>query len=816
MVQNVEGIFSWAKQTHEKLSGFTRNDGQSAGGESTCTMLPNEFMDNCIDLGKNHDVHAILYILSSDTKNNDEVLQVLLTPADLNEKSFNLHNLSSQLQLLKTKYCKNTAKKENNVIWDTLNNDVYFCHTEDSPNDLSGKIRNGDKINYKCYKKTTIDSESNLITRYKTKRWFEFPKGNDGEDQKDRIDNLTSAYRHMVVASRCCYVSGIQGIKIAVLLGIGKKWKWSERVDPADTDTFKVPCDEAMAVLTIMDVMLDIGVVTAEMLLHNSDPLSSGAPAGRIAVGQFTRIITRLKTNAFDVFTKVRECSSTQKHEKYDLLNLIILRKIGEQYPIRNFLVSKINSENPMYLLTLAPGDFYDKTRGKYRLDENDSNTLYDKFNHKLKYLTEILPLLHKNTAANLLKFWDDRIKCAANYDELCDIWQAAIVGARWPHDEDTSKKCIKILFDCYDKYEKCEYCTASDKNAFMKVLLLMGNLLPGQIQKFYYKKFDSNLTLKKYANKFIGRPESYLNHENTVDASATGESHNLNQGIILIASQKGGVGKSSIALSIANELAKTEKVLLVEMDFGGSTLGYLADTEGKLSHYETTNHVLLGDEDTEGQLMEMWRPDKKKNLDILPSPLDHEKQRELITHLLWPTLRESFEKRLKIFLGKAGSKYSKIILDLPAEFGSEGMAAFRCVPSDVKTLLFIVGRASFNTIVPTFEWANIYGIGKTRKVALIINKGPVISQDLWKTGHGLADNINCMREHEINGFPKAKYSSYVHALMPWEDIFFVPDIPYLREIASLKDVEGAGEFEELRKIVRFTREYFGNGEKNE
>lgn len=157
------------------------------------------------------------------------------------------------------------------------------------------------------------------------------------------------------------------------------------------------------------------------------------------------------------------------------------------------------------------------------------------------------------------------------------------------------------------------------------------------------------------------------------------------------IVSQKGGVGKTLIALSLASLLAQDHKVCLIELDFFGPTLAHLAgfDSQQESSkvylneyfkqHFDWARE--RGEDLPDIRSKELY--DKVKwdtrnpNLKIVPCAID----RQLQDYMLRPILREVATGYIKSELFRLlthlyDEEYQYVIFDSPAEFKEVALSA--------------------------------------------------------------------------------------------------------------------------------------------
>jgi chromosome partitioning protein len=138
---------------------------------------------------------------------------------------------------------------------------------------------------------------------------------------------------------------------------------------------------------------------------------------------------------------------------------------------------------------------------------------------------------------------------------------------------------------------------------------------------------------------------------------------------IIVIANQKGGVGKTTTAINLSASVAAAEfKTLLIDIDPQANSTSGIGIENQSLSVYQ----ALIGIENVENCIINTYMP----HLDILPSTID------LVGAEVEMVSMENREYLLKRALENIVSKYDFIFIDCPPSLGLLTLNALTCADS--------------------------------------------------------------------------------------------------------------------------------------
>jgi chromosome partitioning protein len=162
---------------------------------------------------------------------------------------------------------------------------------------------------------------------------------------------------------------------------------------------------------------------------------------------------------------------------------------------------------------------------------------------------------------------------------------------------------------------------------------------------------------------------------------------------IIAVATQKGGTGKTTTAISLAAGLGQAgKKVLLVDIDSQANSSKVLLPDYEKLSHQETVYRTILDREP-----LSIY-PTNVEHVDIVPSHILMSN-----TDVELTTAKDHREARLKDHLHPVAGNYDHVIIDCPPSLGWLTVNAFTAA----NQIMIVVSPGYF-------ELDSLVQIGKT------------------------------------------------------------------------------------------------------
>jgi len=273
-------------------------------------------------------------------------------------------------------------------------------------------------------------------------------------------------------------------------------------------------------------------------------------------------------------------------------------------------------------------------------------------------------------------------------------------------------------------------------------------------------------------------------------------KSENSKPEVISVLSQKGGVGKSTVAIAVAAHLAKKHIVTLVDLDFGGPTLyNFLSKDEGLWLNQCFTKYEFS---QRKQKLFTGSVYDSHfKNLTICPASPDWEDQMHLITNdLPYPVGAERdfcvLKELLKFLWQELGTEY--VVFDTAAEMRGISRTVADLTAYLHGFVLFVASLqpTSWCTLLEHY-WRMIIG---TTRCALIFNRVPYQDLSILKTPDTLIEYLFTQISGDIRtfGIPH-RSATLLRNMIPGS----IPLIG-IRESNELERVSRSGD---LQKVLR-------------
>lgn len=580
------------------------------------------------------------------------------------------------------------------------------------------------------------------------------------ENIRSLRDELVACYKNVVVATRRCFAGGVAGVRVGVVLAIGS----------AKENTVMRDIQDAASIL------LDIGVACADVLLQQVAPSSTSAGSGRVVLAQLRQTARLIGDQEKEFDALGNFVPSPGRIEQWVVDQL--MREVGA-IAAKHRKLDKLSSrlaalKLPQAQIALAlaqpntSGGWCELERGCYEgilamcLPEDEPFKPED-----IGAVTELLPSLPaqvqyhalKRTCAAITRFHDS--KCPL--DMLFAGLQMAVVSLRWS----TNRRVSRIA-----------------RGLFIETLrrLLASGHAKGKLRRVF--RGVGGAARKELANG--GGLDGLLGEllSNVGGLEKAEDQPRDGCKVIIVMSQKGGVGKTTVAYALAHSLGRDSQTLLVEMDFGGATLGFLAGAEGNPTLLDFVSSHGIPRERKRGEI-DLWNIGSRAY--AIPMPVDYDSQSFLIEKVSGAArvagLADWAKTHLIPWAKEKGFQF--VVIDAPAEYRSEAVAVLDLVHS-FRSLVVLVARANESSVFPPIHWLSQKGIGKDVPSVLVINRVPPILRSLWCSFSGVADLIHASKEVDYFGFGKPFSSAAIWALLPFSAIVGLGEIPSLRELSGL------------------------------
>lgn len=669
-------------------------------------------------------------------------------------------------------------------------------------------------------------------------------------------NGLAEIYRLFFGSCRVCFGAGAHAVGCVGALGLGGKLPFDGHFRGAESAySLFEQCDifTRIALQRVLATILDVGAILTEIMLTGMDVFFRSFERDHLIIPQARHAIAKIASEscqgpagAFSALERIRNTpaddrgSASNTPRFSDLTYFHLLREIGRSATDNtqfDSLASAVTDSHhasigdvtsPRRVLALAQPLPYFGKKEPLRLSEDKVEALFNLLltpvsANGLSAIAELIPSMQESAAKLLIDKLRVAMEVYCEWDLLNAIWQSAVLLARRGlEDRACIENLVGVFEECRKKYLASEgpiERVERELRMFRMTLAHAWGLWPVKIRWKFVDRFKGHLD--EFWHEINGNSRRRSDDMFSSDTQIN-EDTQPRIGLILVASQKGGVGKSSIAATLcAAALQQGENILLVEADVAGSTFGFSAGAGHIFDLYDLAEaHTkkrriaeVLKEWAGNGGL---WKPIDDENLTVIPSPKFHCRQRRLSSFTSDYFLRKCFTDLLSELIEWARKEgFKRIVIDLPPEFRDETMSAFSVIGRETKSLVLLVSRPSLCTLLPMFEWANVFGVGENIKLALVVNSVPPSLRCLWNKPEAIADLIMTDGKGDIV-ITKAQSSAFVQSLMPWERVFSIPDIPALREQSGFDRYLRAREHRDLLSLAGFVRDYFQQPERDE
>lgn len=268
---------------------------------------------------------------------------------------------------------------------------------------------------------------------------------------------------------------------------------------------------------------------------------------------------------------------------------------------------------------------------------------------------------------------------------------------------------------------------------------------------------------------------------------------------VISVLSQKGGVGKSTIALAVAAHLAKKHKVTLVELDFGGPTLyNYIPKATKPYLNKCFVDHYLAPEK--QSVFKDCVWDSTIDRLTICPANPDWEGQIYMVTESLphpWGALRDysTLQDLIKFLHKTYGTDY--IVFDTATETIKDLSRTVADLTSCLNGIVLLVTSLQILSWCPLLEdyWRTIDG---STRSALIFNRVPQSDLPILSTSDSLIQYTFAQNPMDIRtfGIPH-RSAALLRNMLP-------PSIPLIgiRESENLMRESRSGSLQQLLQAL--------------